>query len=107
MSYGSNPEESQALHQGVHNHLTSSQKLLMTLMRIRRSLLHEDLAVCFVVNQSTVSRPLNTWIPILERQLEQLIQWPQTTIGPAIGRLHVSRQTPEELICFHELLQHQ
>ena len=35
-----------------------------------------------MVEQSTVSRTLNTWIPILARQLEQLIQWPQTTIGP-------------------------
>ena len=55
-SYGSNPEETRAIHQGVHTHLSSSQKLLMTLMRIRRSLLQEDLAVRFVVNQSTVSR---------------------------------------------------
>ena len=37
----------------------------------------------FVVNQSTVSRMLNTWIPMLARQLEELIQWPQTTIGPS------------------------
>ena len=52
-------------------------------MRIRRRLLQEDLAVRFVVNQSTVSRTLNTWIPMLARQLEQLIQWPLTTIGPS------------------------
>ena len=39
----------------------------------------------FVINQSTVSRTLNTWIPMLARQLEQLIQWPQTTIGPSEG----------------------
>ena len=84
-SYGNNPEEIHAMHQGVHTHLTTSQKLLMTIMRIRRSLLQEDLAVRFVINQSTVSRTLNTWIPMLARQLEQLIQWPQTTIGPSEG----------------------
>ena len=84
-SYGNNPEEIHAMRQGVHTHLTTSQKLLMTLMRIRRSLLQEDLAVRFVINQSTVSRTLNTWIPMLARQLEQLIQWPQTTIGPSEG----------------------
>ena len=39
----------------------------------------------FVINQSTVSRTLNTLIPMLARQLEQLIQWPQTTIGPSEG----------------------
>ena len=82
-SYGNNPEETQAMHQGVRTHMSTSQKLLMTLMRIRRSLLQEDLAVRFVVNQSTVSRTLNSWIPMLARQLEQLIQWPQTTIGPS------------------------
>ena len=70
------------MKQGANSLLIVSQKLLMTLMRIRRSLLQEDLAVRFVVDQSTVSRTLNTWIPILARQLEQLIQWPQTTIGP-------------------------
>ena len=59
-SYGNNPEEIHAMRQGVHIHLTTSQKLLMTLMRIRRSLLQEDLAVRFVINQSTVSRTLNT-----------------------------------------------
>ena len=90
-SYGNNPEEILAMRQGVHIHLTTSQKLLMTLMRIRRSLLKEDLAVCFVINQSTVSRALNTWIPMLARQLEQLIQWPQTTIGPSEGPyIHLS-----------------
>ena len=70
------------MHQDVRTHLTSSQKLLMALMRIRRSLLQEDLVARFVVNQSTVSRMLDVFIPILARQLEQLIQWPQTTIGP-------------------------
>ena len=59
-SYGNNPEEMQAMHHDVRTHCTSSQKLLMTLIRIRRSLLQEDLAVRFVVNQSTVSRTLNS-----------------------------------------------
>ena len=36
----------------------------------------------FVINQSTVSRTLNTW---MAGQLEQLIQCPQTTIGPSEG----------------------
>ena len=81
-SYGNNPEEIYAMHQGVHTHPTTSQKLLMTLMQIRRRLLEYGLAVRFVANQSTVSRTLNTWISMLARQLEQLIQWPQTIIGP-------------------------
>ena len=33
-SYGNNLEEIHAMHQRVHTHLTTSQKLLMTLMRI-------------------------------------------------------------------------
>ena len=35
---GNNPEGIHAMRQEVHTHLTTSQKLLMTLMRIRRSL---------------------------------------------------------------------
>ena len=33
-SYDNNPEEIHAMHQGVHTHSTTSQKLLMTLMQI-------------------------------------------------------------------------
>ena len=43
--YGSNPEEMQAMQHGVHAYLTTSQMLLMTLIRMHRSLLQEDLAV--------------------------------------------------------------
>ena len=68
---------------GIHGHLTLSQKLLLTLMRIRCGFLQDDLGIRFTVDQSTISRTLNQWIPLLARQLERLIQWPQTTIGPS------------------------
>ena len=63
-------------------HLSNSQRLLLTLMRIRCGFLQEDLGIRFLVDQSTVSRTLSQWIPLLARQLEALIQWPKTTIGP-------------------------
>ena len=67
----------------THNRfLTDSQKLLMVLMRMRQNLTQEDLACRFDVDQSTVSRVISQWLPLLAHQLKGLIQWPQTTIGP-------------------------
>jgi hypothetical protein len=49
---------------------------------LRQNLIQEDLAFCSSVDQSTVSRTVNTLIPLLACQLQGLIKWPQTTIGP-------------------------
>ena len=65
-------------------HLSESQKLLLVLIRIRLSLTQEDLAFRFCVEQSTVSRILTQWIPMLAANLGDLIKWPQTTIGPTL-----------------------
>ena len=62
--------------------LTFSQKLLMTLMRIRQNLMQDDLACRFCVDQSSVSRTLTQWIPMLASTLGGLIVWPHTCIGP-------------------------
>ena len=62
--------------------LTDSQKLLMVLVRMRLSLTQEDLAYRFCVEQSTVSRILSHWIPMLASNLRELISWPKTNIGP-------------------------
>ena len=62
--------------------LSDSQKLLLVLMRLRQNLTQEDLAFRFDVEQSTVSRVINQWIPLLAHHLRGLIKWPKTTIGP-------------------------
>ena len=46
--------------------------------------LQNDLACRFNVEQSSVSRIVNQWIPMLKIQLKSLIRWPQTTIGPTV-----------------------
>ena len=46
-------------------YLENSQKLLLVLMNIRQVLAQEDLAFCFVMDKSSVSRILNRWIPLL------------------------------------------
>jgi len=63
--------------------LTFSQTLLLVLMRIRQNLTQGDLACRFCIDQSSVSRILNQWIPMLANVLGGLIVWPQTNIGPA------------------------
>ena len=62
--------------------LTFSQKLLMVLMRIRQNISQSDLACRFTVEQPSVSRIINQWIPMLAVVLSDLIKWPQTSIGP-------------------------
>ncbi len=62
--------------------LTFSQTLLLVLMRIRQNLTQGDLACRFCIDQSSVSRMLNQWIPMLANVLGGLIVWPQTNIGP-------------------------
>ena len=71
-----------ARKRGALEDLTPSQKLLLVMMRLRYNFLQNDLACRFNVEQSSVSRILNQWIPMLKVQLKQLIRWPQTTIGP-------------------------
>ena len=58
-------------------YLDNSQKLLLVLMCIRQGLAQEDLAFRFDVEQSSVSRILNRWIPLLSYHLKGLIKWPE------------------------------
>ena len=44
-------------------------------------LIINELASHFDIEQSSVSRILNQWIPMLKTQSNILIGWPQTTIG--------------------------
>ena len=62
--------------------LTSSKKLLLMLMKLCCNFTQSDLACQFRIEQSSVSRILNQWMPMLKVQQNALIRWPQTTIGP-------------------------
>ena len=50
--------------------------MFMVLVRLRLSLLEQDLAHRFDVSIGTVSRICNTWIVFLDQQLRPLITWP-------------------------------
>ena len=65
-----------------HSVLSHSQKLLIVLIRMRHNISQADLACRFCVDQSSISRIINQWIPMMAVVLSGLIMWPQTTIGP-------------------------
>jgi len=71
-----------SVKKGTRDELSPSQKLLLVLMRLRHNFCQNDLAFRFNIDQSSVSRILNHWIPLLKVQLKALIRWPQTIIGP-------------------------
>lgn len=49
----------------------------MTMMSLKLNLLEKDLADRFGVSQTTVSRVLNMWIPLLARKMKKLIVMPK------------------------------
>ena len=71
--------------QRVNETLSPSQKLLLVFMRLRHNHTQSDLACRFNVEQSSVSRILNHWIPFLSAQFKRLIRWPQTCVGPSVA----------------------
>jgi hypothetical protein len=62
--------------------LDLKEEFFMVLVRMRLDLYEDDLAYRFGVTQSYVSTLLNSWLPFLSAQLQTLISWPTTTIGP-------------------------
>lgn len=74
---------------GGSDELSPSQKLLLVLMRLRHNFTQNDLACRFNIEQSSVSRLINNWVPLLSAQLKGLIKWPQTTIGPTDPPYHL------------------
>ena len=71
--------------QGANETLSPTQKLLLALMRLRHNYTQSDLACRFNVEQSSVSRILNHWIPFLSAQFKRFIRWPQTCVGPSVA----------------------
>jgi len=53
-----------------------SQKLLMVLMKLKHNFPQSDLAFRFGIDQSSVSRVLQQWIPMSAVHLNPLIQLP-------------------------------
>jgi len=65
--------------------LSPIQKLLLVLMWLQHNHTQDDLAFYFNIEQSSVSRILNHWIPFLSANFKRLIQWPHTCIGPSVA----------------------
>ena len=61
---------------GPTRKLSLEQEFLLTMMRLRLGLLHEDLAWRFCVSSSRVTQIIETWIKLLSKELSCLIIWP-------------------------------
>ena len=61
---------------GPARKLSLEQEFLMTMMRLRLGLLHEDLAWRFCVSSPRVTQIIVTWIKLLSEELSCLIIWP-------------------------------
>ena len=61
---------------GPSRKLTLEQEFLMTMMRLRLGIMHEDIAWRFSVSSSTVTQIITTWIRLLSKEMSCLIVWP-------------------------------
>jgi len=76
------------VHKLCHQHLsksrtklTTSDELLMTLMRLRLNLSIEDLAFRFHINKSTVSVIFYKWLNVMYVRLKPFVNWvPKETV---------------------------
>ena len=64
---------------GPPRKLKLEQEFLCTLMKIRLSLMNDDLAFRFQVSSGTISSILVTWIKLMSKELAVLIIWPTRT----------------------------
>ena len=65
-----------------HLKLTFEDHLLLVLIKIKLGLLNEDIAICFNIHNSRVSKIFRNWIPSLANVLNSLIAFPEKgTIG--------------------------
>ena len=57
--------------------LTLFQEMIMSLIKLRLNVPHQDLAYRFGVSQSTMSRTFAHWLFIMDVRLSPLIRWPE------------------------------
>ena len=61
---------------GAPRILTNFQEIVLVLMKLRLGLCELDIAYCFQISQSTVSRIFQKWVPVMAERLSFLIRWP-------------------------------
>ena len=69
--------------------------MLLTLCKLRQNFSQEDLAVCFGVNQSTMSRFYSCWTKILEPYINEFPLWPDKTSIQEIVRATFKNLYPD------------
>ncbi len=69
---GATPEK----RRGRRRKISQKDELLLTLMKLRLGLLHQDLAQRFGLSNSTVSSIFSTWVKVLAATLKESIQMP-------------------------------
>lgn len=57
--------------------LSNFQEFCVVLLRLRLNLQEEDLCFRFHVHQSTISRIIDAWLPVMSHALDCLIIWPE------------------------------
>ena len=62
---------------GPRSTLLKFQQFLMVLLKLRLNLPDQDIAYCFGVHQSFVSRNFRKWIDVMYIRLKPLIKWPE------------------------------
>ena len=60
----------------VNAQLSLEDHLLIILIKVRLGLSNRDIAYRFLLSESTVSRVLREWVPVMARALSPLIHWP-------------------------------
>ena len=87
-----------SLKSGSVRKLTLEKEFLLALMRLRLSLLVEDLAFRFCVSAGKVSQIVITWVILLSKELKSLIIWPswgkiRSTLPDCFKRLYPNVRT--------------
>ena len=57
--------------------LSKFQEFTLTLMKLKLNMPMQDLAYCFGISRSTVSRIFSAWMVVLSVRLAPLIRWPE------------------------------
>ena len=66
-----------SVNQSGTSKLTKKETFIMVLMRLRLGLLEQDVLYRFGISQSSVSRILHKWLPVLATRLSFLVTWPR------------------------------